>query len=270
MFITRILLVFLMCFCSFASAKHNDFKEFWILTNPEPPFVVQEKDRRLSGYLIDVIDGILKTAHIQKEVLSAPWERVESEARSKGNVMAFALARTEEREEHYHWITPLTANVYSVYTKKSFAESIENLSGLKTFQNISVLKNDARHNIMVKNGLANVSAFEDWGSAIGALLKGQADAIFFSDAGINYFCELPQHNCKDLVRVFLFQKTTSYLVMSKLGTDPNLVDVMMEAAKSYKSSSAYESVANQWITKYRQELTMPLHIEDGTLNLWKK
>lgn len=251
-------------------AGESDLDELWILTNPEPPFVVQQQDRKLTGYIVDVINGILKSAGIQSEITSAPWARVEKEARSKGNVMAVGLARTKEREEHYHWITPLTANVYSVYTKKSYAKKIKDISELESFEGISVLKNDARHNILRDNNLTNASVFENWGDAMDALLKGQSDAIFFSDAGVSYFCGILEANCNNLVRVFMYQKTSSYLVLSKLGTDPELVKRIVKAAKDYKSSPEYKSVSDYWITKYRKEVAIPMHIEDGTLNLWNR
>jgi len=263
-----LLVILLLLFSRSGWAQKSDLGEFWILTNPEPPFVVQHQDRKLTGYLIDVINGILKSASVNSEITSAPWERVEKEARSKGNVMAFALARTKEREEHYHWITPLTANVYSVYTKKSYAKNIDNINQLDVFEGISVLKNDARHNILRQNGLSNASSYENWGDALNSLLKGQSDAIFFSDAGISYFCEFSKADCSNLVRIFMYQKTSSYLVLSKLGTDPQLVEIMLKAAKDYKSSTEYKTISDFWLTKYRKEVSIPMHIEDGTLNLW--
>lgn len=241
----------------------------WVLTNPEPPFVVQDDKRHLSGYVVDVVKGILRQASIDQEILAAPWERVEKEARTKANVLVFALARTAEREPHYHWITPLTANVFALYALKSKQLVINDLSDFAQIASVSVLQNDARESLLERNGAKNIQATETWQQAVNKITNQEVDAIFFSDPGIQVYCANAVNNCGEIERVFMHQKIKSYLVMSKPGTDQDLVNNLFKAAQEYKSSDAFKTISNDWLAVYAQETQIPMHLDDGTLNLWK-
>lgn len=245
-------------------------KDFWILTNPEPPFVVQDDKRQLSGYIVDLVQGILQQAEVEQDILAAPWERVEREARTKANVLVFALARTPERESHYHWLTPITANIFAVYTKQTNTLSIDSIADLNQFKRISVLRGDVRHKIMQQYKIQGAHPFDDWTDALAALLRDDTEALFFSDAGMAYFCSELGHHCSGLKRIFTYQKTESYLVLSKPGTDLELVNKFAAAAKQFKASDDYQQMSKVWVEKYRKEITIPMHLEDGVLNLWKK
>ena len=160
----------------------------WVLTNPEAPLVVADDKRRLSGHLVDVVNGILATANIKRVILAAPWERVEKEARTKSNVLVFALARTPEREDNYHWITPLTANVISVFSLDGEKDQFKSLKDLESLGSIAVLDKDVRHRILLAASYPEIHTFPSWHDAIDAVNSGKSDAIFFSGPGIKHFC----------------------------------------------------------------------------------
>lgn len=247
-----------------------DTRDFWILTNPEAPFVVQDEKRQLSGYVVDLVNGILEQAEVKQEILVAPWERVELEARTKANVLVFALARTPEREAHYHWITPITANVFAIYAKASANLKFNNIEQLSKLKHIAVLKGDVRQKILQEYQIPGVSPYESWQTAFDALLDGKAQAMFFSDAGLSFFCRQSKKSCSGIERVLMYQKTQSYLVLSKPGTDPDLVEKFTSAAAEYKASEEYKNMAKSWVARYKKEVPVPMHLNNGVLNLWEK
>ena len=249
-------------------SAHTD--NFWILTNPEAPFVVQDEKRNLSGYVVDLVKGILEQAQIKQDILAAPWERVEREARTKANVLVFALARTPEREDQYHWITPITANVFAIYAKTSSNLDLTQFNQLSRLNHIAVLQGDVRQKILQENGIQGVAPYMSWQTAFDALLDDKAQAMFFSDAGLAFFCQQSQKSCQDIERVLMYQQTQSYLVLSKPGTDPHLVDKFTVAAAQYKASKDFKSMSQLWVNKYKKEVPIPMHLENGVLNLWEK
>lgn len=159
----------------------------WVLTNPEAPFVVLDDKRQLSGYLIDVVNGILESAGIDQDILAAPWERVEREARTKSNVLAFALARTPERENAYHWVTPLTANVFSVFAIDVKTDQFKSMQELQSVGSIAVLEKDARHKILINANYPTIHAYPSWSEAIDGVNLGKSDAIFFPTQALGTF-----------------------------------------------------------------------------------
>lgn len=247
----------------------KDAPDFWVLTNPEAPFVVQDDKRQLSGMLVDVVNGVLQEAGIEQQILAAPWERVEREARVKSNVLVFALARTPERENIYHWITPLTANVFAVYGRGGSKDQFKNVSELARIPSIAVLKNDVRHKILSEAKMSNIKPFDTWQQAVESVVLGETDAIFLSDAGMQYFCRMSANDCKDLQRVFMYERMFSYLVLSKAQTDDQLAEKLKHAADRFKHSEGFTQLTRHWLKQY-EDVPIPMHMEDGVLNLWQQ
>lgn len=245
----------------------QESENFWILTNPEAPFVTINDRRQMDGYLVELIKGIVNLAGIDQEILAAPWERVELEARTKSNVLAFALARTPERENAYYWITPLTSNVFSVFSTLGEKDQFSTLSELIALPSIAVLENDARHKILINANYPAIHTYPSWGDAIEGLLSGKSAAIFFSDPGISYHCSLLGKDCKALKRVFMYQKIVSYLTMSKVESDETLVEALTQAAEEFKQSPQFNHLVAKWLNEYKSQ-PIPMHLEKGVMNLW--
>ncbi|MDC0603258.1 transporter substrate-binding domain-containing protein [Aliiglaciecola sp.] len=206
----------------------------WVLTNPEAPFVVADDKRQLSGYLVDVVNGILAKADIKQGILAAPWERVEKEARTKSNVVVFALDGEKDQ--------------------------FKSLKELESLGSIAVLDKDVRHRILLAAGYPAIHTFPSWQEAIDAVNIGKSDAIFFSDPGIKHFCFVEGKDCNRLGRVFMYRKIFSYLTLSKVGTDESLVNKIKQAASSFKASEQYQQIMHFWVEKYKNQ-PIPMHIE---------
>lgn len=261
----RLLIFAVSLFLSFSVLAEEDF---WILTNPQPPFIELDEKSQLRGYPVDLVKGILQEANIQQSILTAPWARVEKEARTKANVLVFALARTPEREKEYYWITPITANVFGLYAKKSNQIEMSNFADISKVGRVGVLRDDARHELLNNYIPNHISPFEDWQKAMSALFDDKVSAIFFSDAGVEIFCIRLQTNCEQIERIYTYQLTQSYLALSKPGTRPELARILLEAAKRFKQKQEYVDLSNRWITHYKNTLVIPMHLSNGVLNLW--
>jgi polar amino acid transport system substrate-binding protein len=259
----------LMLVCMFFNFSVFAEKDFWILTNPEPPFVELDDKSQLSGYPVDLVKGILQEANIQQSILTAPWTRVEKEARTKANVLVFALARTPEREKEYYWITPITANVFGLYAKKSKQIKINRLKDVSKFGRVGVLRDDARHELLANYVPSHISPFENWQQTMSALIDDKVSTIFFSDAGVEIFCVRLKTDCNQIERIYTYQLTQSYLALSKPGTRPELVEKLTEAASRFKNKQEYADLSAKWITHYKNTLVIPMHLSNGVLNLWK-
>ncbi|GAB2684176.1 transporter substrate-binding domain-containing protein [Aliiglaciecola sp. 3_MG-2023] len=262
-------LVILLLGFYYGGASAQSSEDFWVLAYPEPPFVEQTDKGKLTGFLVDEVNGILTTAGIHQQILLAPWKRLEQEAKIKANVLAFALTRTAESEQNYHWITPLTANVYSVYSSQKLASPLNNLEQLSEFDSIAVLENDVRHKILQAQNAKNIHAYTSWSEAIDSVVNEHSSAIFFSDAGMQYFCRVQGKGCSQLERVFMYEETVTYLTLSKLESSPELVNRLKNAAKQYKQSDAFKRISKYWLKQY-ENLPIPMHMEEGVLNLWNK
>jgi polar amino acid transport system substrate-binding protein len=243
-------------------------EDVWVLTNLEPPFSQVDERGKLNGYAVELVENILLEAGIKQTILAAPWKRVLQEGKKKANVLIFAVARTPEREQDFHWISPITANIHGIYSLKSNLTRINRLQDVGTLGPIGVLDGDVRHQLLSSINKNNVQVYSDWANVIQALLSGQVKSVFFSDAGVEYFCKKNAWDCADIQRVFTHQTVTSYLVVSKPSTKQALVNTLTQAAKRYKQSNDYKRLGETWLDRYRQDNQVTMHRADGVINLW--
>lgn len=249
-----------------ASAK----QDVWVITNLEPPFIKQAEHGRITGYAAEVVRQILINAEVHQDILVTRWERLEKEANNKANVIVFALARTPERESSYHWITPLTANMYGIYAHQKPQSGLADLSELKQYSAVSVLRGDLRESILVDAGLSNIKRFDFWPDAVKSFTSHENEALFFSDPGMKIYCKALKVNCQNAVRIFDYDVRQSYLAVSKKGTSLVLVERLKQEAYNFKQSKEFRELAQHWLDEYKNTTDIPMYLEKGVVNLWSK
>lgn len=126
-------------------------------------------------------------------------------------------------------------------------------------------RGDFREQLMIDAGLENIVSYTSWEQAMGALLKDRVNALFFSAAGISYFCMQLQEDCSEIVNIYQHQVETTYLAMSKHGTSLEDVRQWQAAAQRYKESQAFRLLADYWLNRYRQEFGFTLELQADTL-----
>lgn len=240
---------------------------FWVLTSLEPPFSLRNDKGQLEGYLIEVVSGILTEANIEQEILAAPWGRLIQEAQSKPNVLMFPLARTPDRENDYHWILPLTSNIYGVLGATEDKKFVKRKEDLNKVSPIGVLKNDFRHKVLLDQNIEGVMPFDDYDAAVSELLSGKLSSLFFSDAGLRYFCFKQGADCSHFTLLYEYQTLTSYIALSK-GTDAQHIGKLKTAAAHFLRGAKFKEIQQRWLMKLRSQGPFKLHIDHGVLNLW--
>ncbi|MBN7819457.1 substrate-binding periplasmic protein [Bowmanella yangjiangensis] len=236
-----------------------------ILTHPEPPFVFTNTQGELDGYAVQLVRAIQEQANSHAPILLHPWARVYLRASTEPNLMVFSMVRNADREENFHWITPITRNPHGLFAKKSTKKTIHSLTDLAALPAVGVQRGDFREQLMIDAGLENIVSYTSWEQAMGALLKDRVNALFFSAAGISYFCMQLQEDCSEIVNIYQHQVETTYLAMSKHGTSLEDVRQWQAAAQRYKESQAFRLLADYWLNRYRQEFGFTLELQADTM-----
>lgn len=243
--------------------------QIWVLTHLEPPFSEHDERGKPTGYAVELVQGILTEAGLRQQILAAPWQRILVESQMKSDVLVFSLARTPERENEFHWISPITQNAYSIFTRNSNLNDsdINSINQLPAGSSIAVLEGDFREQVVNDEGFVAVSS-KTWPDVLQSFLQGDADYLFFSDGGIDIICPMIEISCSDIQRVFQFKLATTYLAVSKQGTSQQLVGKLNAAAKNFKASTQYKEMSKRWLNEYKQRNYHNLHEQDGILKLW--
>ncbi|WP_102797107.1 substrate-binding periplasmic protein [Bowmanella denitrificans] len=239
-----------------------------ILTHQEPPFVYSNAQGDLDGYAVQLVRGIQNEAKSPAPILLHPWARIFYRASTEPNLLVFSMVRSAERESQFHWITPITRNMHGLFANGPLRTDIHTLKDFAALPAIGVQRGDFREQMMLEAGLENIVSYTTWAQAVGALLKGRVSALFFSSAGINYYCMQLQQDCHFVANVYQHQIETTYLAMSRQGTSAELVDQWRSAATRYKQGQAFTMLAEYWAARYRRDYGFPLHLHNGTLNFW--
>lgn len=242
--------------------------DIWVITSPEPLFSQLNSRSEPEGYSVELVQHILESAGIKKPVLAAPWERIMRESERKSNVIAFALTRTPERESSLHWITPITRGIHGLFGDDRFV-GIDSLDAIKPQTKIAVLAHDYRKDVAEEYGLTYQS-YNSWPEAMGAVLTGEADLLFGSDGAVNYACKKLEQKCDNILRVFDYKSTTTYLTLSKSGTRIPLVERLKAAAYETKNAPFFKTWSQDWETFFEAQPIGPVHIEDGVVNFWQR
>ena len=241
--------------------------KLWVLTNLEPPFSQQNDRGQFEGLVIDIANDILQEAEIQQQILAAPWERVLKEASSKANVMLFALARTPEREEQFHWLTPLTAMIVGVFSLAEPVKIAKQLGDLNLTESIAVLDGDFRQKLLQQAGASNIVVLKNWTQGTDMLLKGDVRNLFMSSIGMQLTCQRLQRDCSHVKPILIYQQVTSYIALSK-GTDVTTIAALTLAANRYKQSQKFAQTVSKWISIYLERDGLFMHLDNGVINLW--
>ncbi len=79
-----------------------------IVTEDLPPYNYLTNQGNLSGASIEIVQALLETLKLETKIEILPWARAYKEALTEPNVLIFSLLRTNERENSFHWLSPIT------------------------------------------------------------------------------------------------------------------------------------------------------------------
>nr|WP_289847322.1 ABC transporter substrate-binding protein [Alteromonas sp. C1M14] len=218
------------------------------------------------GYNAEIVKRIMNEAGLVKPVLAAPWKRLYREALYQPNVLAFAVVRTPDREDLFHWITPLTANEYRLYgDQDAFYSSLKQVPDDTI---MAVLKRDFRGDIARSQGLITVE-YDSWHDAIEGVIHQRADVVFASKRAIELGCQQQIEPCVDIRPVSPIMNAQSWLVMSKAGTSEELAARFKRAADNVKRTGQYQKWAKQWVHDMNGRNQTDYSFMDGVIYLYQ-
>jgi polar amino acid transport system substrate-binding protein len=129
----KILLIVLLCFSSFCSAKQQDIT---FLAEELPPYHFTDNEGNAQGALVDVIHALMKQTQVVSKIEILPFARSYELTKSRPNTFMFSLLKTPNRNADFQWIGE---------TYKSYAI----LVGMKARQDIKLIKLQDAQSLMV-------------------------------------------------------------------------------------------------------------------------
>ena len=122
--------------CAFASSGEVDNTEsnihLTVVTEDWPPLNYLTKDGKITGYVTEKVNKILKHAGISYDIKLYPWARAYEMARTEPNVMIYSIAHTSSRDPLFHWVGSLKKErLYFWGLKSQFSSAVDEYTSLK-------------------------------------------------------------------------------------------------------------------------------------------
>lgn len=111
--------------------------DFTIVTSHMPPFVeVNKTGKKVTGVTIKILDELFRRTNLSFDLKIMPWRRAYHYTSLNIYTCAIPVQRNQEREFHYHWVSPLfvtTSAIYSLPDKDIEVATLSDLAGKKIF-----------------------------------------------------------------------------------------------------------------------------------------
>ena len=188
--------------------------ELTILTENLPPlnFI---KDDVLMGPAVDIVKEIQRRVGSHEKIRVYPWARAYKMAMDEANIVLFGMARTEVRDEYFHWIGPIAQKRDILAAKSSSGIIINSLEDAKKVNHIGTLRDDAKETFLQRHGFTNLVSTHDDQNNVKKLLLGRIDLWATKIPGFKTICHLAGVDCHEIVEAYDLRKSEIYIAISK-------------------------------------------------------
>lgn len=200
-----------------------------IVTESFPPYSYKNNQGEIDGAVALVVKQLLKQMQLDTPIEILPWARAYNIALKSPNVLIFSLVRIPPREQHFHWLVPVTSINIGVYAlPESEGAKLESLDNIEQLT-IGVMRESSSINFfksfrnVTNDNLIEMATFEQ---LYKMLMHKRVNFVLAPDLLVKYLNHKYQTPLtKQPIPIYqlpLQQRSTMYLAMSKSST-PSLV-----------------------------------------------
>ncbi|NDV26627.1 ABC transporter substrate-binding protein [Desulfovibrio sp. JC010] len=221
-----------------------------ILTEISSPSVFEDADGSLKGFGIEIVEAMKKEIGCESPVEVMPWARGYKYVSNHPDVMLFSTARTEQREELFHWVGPIACYKWVFYGLKGGVK-VKSLEEAKKVNGIGCYRKDARTQFLQGQGFSNLEITDSQDINFKKLLRGRIDLVVTSNIGIKSILEKNDELREKTVPVFTFRSVKMYLAFSK-STDSATIRRWQEAYDVLQRRGVIGDIQDRWIQRCRE------------------
>jgi len=210
-----------------------------LLSEHLPPNQIVADSRLVDGTSFHQVMPLLDKADITVKYQDFPWARSYDYALKNKNVLIFSLARTTEREPHFHWIKKLSSHKTMFLSRKNTFDEINSAEAAKDYI-LGVKRNDVVHQYLLSQGFTegkNLIVVTDSKMTINMLMSGRVDFANAWPELLNQYCAELQCQPEDFQFSFeLVDLRQDLWLAASIGTDEHLLDKLRTASKETTNS----------------------------------
>lgn len=212
---------------SFAQQEQQDTgRTLVLLTEQNPPHAYAGgKNGKLTGFSVDIAKELMATTGIQYDMKLLPWNRAYRRAQTERNVCIFPANKTPERENLFHWISPIQKGGWAIFQKADGEIKIDSVEDLKNYALIGKMASVATDMLEEQLDMPIARAADDV-AAIQLLYSGRVDLWL---TGYVNAAALATMNGLPAPKVAHEWQTAEFGIACSLETDPQLITDLVTA-----------------------------------------
>ncbi len=155
----------------------------------------------IKGPTTQIVKQLLTQSKLSFDLNIMPWARAYEMAKQKPNTLIYSIARTQSREEQFHWIGVVSRYEYYLYTTKEFAENhVINEQTMKQFR-IGSVRNSATFQYLHEQEFEHVFAVSSPDQNFEKLIKRRIDMFPASRSAFEASCNNLREDCDRFIPV---------------------------------------------------------------------
>jgi polar amino acid transport system substrate-binding protein len=234
-----------MLFVLLLSVAASPAQELTVISEENPPFNYLE-DGVFTGSATEVVREILRRLNLPSDIQVMTWARAYQLALTQPNVVLFSTARTQERENLFHWVGPIYKVRFGFYARRGSGPYPTCLADAKKVNAIATYKDDVREQLLKSLGFTNLDSSKSPASNLKKLLSGRVDLWLYSNLGVPSIARKLGIDPGEVELVLPFKDKNVYIAISK-GTPRAVVDQWQATLDKMKREGIFEKISKQWL-----------------------
>jgi len=169
----------------------------------------------VTGSATEIVRAIMKKVGTEYPIKVMPWARGYKLAQEGPNVALFSTTRTEQREDMFKWVGPLAIKKWVFFARKGSGIVIESLEDAKKVGSIGTYKDDAKEQMLLKEGFTNLDSASSLNANVKKLMAGRNDLWIAGEMEALLIAKQEGIDPAELEPVFVVKEAKLYVAFSK-------------------------------------------------------
>ncbi|PKL60321.1 MAG: hypothetical protein CVV33_03270 [Methanomicrobiales archaeon HGW-Methanomicrobiales-4] len=224
----------------------NPESDIALFTEEQPPYNYITNQGFVSGSSTEIVKEIANRTGDKITINLVTWQKGITIVSEKPGTALFSTVRTQEREQNFSWVGPISTVELVIYGRKDFPITTSNISDLKENGPIAVVKNDVREEILRTNNITDLIIFSDDYSCIEALQSKKASLWFGTSDIFAQSSKILDTEPDNFKKVCVYMKGDLYIAFNRKTPDM-VIQRWQKALDTMKTDGTYEMIIGRYL-----------------------
>ncbi len=218
-----------------------------MVTEDYPPITFMQNGKP-AGLVTDMVKEIADRLDISTNIKLTSWKNAYNMALVHPNVILFSAARTEEREDKFHWVGPAGQNKAILYAKEGSDIQVNSLEEAKNVDAIATTADWWTQKYLKDHGFTNLVSSTEPTANVQQLMNGEVQLSIFTDLTVSKIVKNAGYSMDDMKPVLTVTKREFYIAISK-GTSPEMVEKWRSTLSEIKKDGTFAEIYKDYLPR---------------------